>query len=156
MMSLVNAKFRFRGTSSHAALQPFAGRSALDAVELMNVGANYMREHVRDDARIHYVVTDGGGQPNVVPPTAESWYYIRAYEFGAVVRCFQWLREIGEGAAKMTQAELASIDVQSKTHNVIPVLELLQRVREDYRRVRGEAPWQTLIPAGKTAPFSVR
>jgi aminobenzoyl-glutamate utilization protein B len=139
-MSLVNVKFRFRGTSSHAALQPFAGRSALDAVELMNVGANYMREHVRDDARIHYVVTDGGGQPNVVPPTAESWYYIRAYEFGDVVRYFQWLREIAEGAAKMTQTELASIDVQSETHNVIPVPELVRLVHSNLTTV-GAPQW---------------
>ncbi len=139
-MSLVNVKFRFRGASSHAALQPFAGRSALDAVELMNVGTNYMREHVRDDARIHYVITDGGGQPNVVPPTAESWYYIRAYEFGDVARYFQWLREIAEGAARMTQTELAAVDVQSEAHNLITVPELVQLVHTNLAAV-GPPQW---------------
>jgi len=139
-MSLVSVKFRFRGASSHAALQPFAGRSALDAVELMNVGVNYMREHVRDDARIHYVITDGGGQPNVVPPSAASWYYIRAHEFGDVARYFQWIREIAEGAAKMTQTELAAVDVQSEMHNIIPTPELVKLVHENLTAV-GPPQW---------------
>ena len=64
----VSVKFRFSGLPAHASTSPHQGRSALDAVELMSVGVNYMREHVKEDARIHYVVTNGGGQPNVVPP----------------------------------------------------------------------------------------
>lgn len=139
-MSIVNAKFRFRGNASHAALQPFAGRSALDAVELMNVGVNYMREHVRDDARIHYVVTQGGGQPNVVPADAESWYYVRAYEFGDVVRYFEWVREIAEGAAKMTQTQLVAVEIQSELHNVIPTPELVRLVHENLEAV-GAPRW---------------
>ena len=71
-------KFDFFGITSHAATEPEQGRSALDAVELMNVGANYLREHIIDQARIHYVITNGGGQPNVVPEKAQVWYYIRA------------------------------------------------------------------------------
>ncbi len=74
----VSVKFRFSGLPAHASTSPHEGRSALDAVELMNVGVNYMREHVKEDTRIHYVVTSGGGQPNVVPPETEVWYYIRA------------------------------------------------------------------------------
>ncbi len=139
-MSLVNVKFRFKGQSSHAALQPFAGRSALDAVELMNVGVNFMREHVREDARIHYVITHGGGQPNVVPPDAESWYYIRAYEFSDVARYFQWVREIAEGAAKMTQTELAAVDVQSEMHNIIPTPELVKLVHANLTAI-GPPQW---------------
>jgi aminobenzoyl-glutamate utilization protein B len=139
-MSIVNAKFRFRGTSSHAALQPFAGRSALDAVELMNVGVNYMREHVRDDARIHYVITNGGGQPNVVPADAEAWYYVRAYDFGDVARYFDWVRQIAEGAARMTQTELAAVEVQSELHNMIPTPELVRLVHRNLLAV-GPPRW---------------
>ena len=139
-LALVNVKFRFRGSAAHAALQPFAGRSALDAVELMNAGVNFMREHVREDARIHYVITDGGGQPNVVPPTAESWYYIRAYEFADVRNYFRWIREIAEGAAKMTQTELAAVDVQSETHEVIPVPELAKLIHDNLTAV-GPPQW---------------
>ncbi|MGI6344745.1 MAG: GNAT family N-acetyltransferase [Bacillota bacterium] len=69
-LAMNSAKFTFHGRSSHAAGDPENGRSALDAVELMNVGANYLREHVSTDARIHYVITNGGGEPNVVPPIA--------------------------------------------------------------------------------------
>src|SRR5262249_18393400 len=72
--ALISAKFRFEGVASHAGGSPEKGRSALDGVELMNVGANYMREHVKETSRIHYVITNGGGQPNVVPAHAEVWY----------------------------------------------------------------------------------
>ncbi len=139
-MSLVNVKFRFQGQSSHAALQPFAGRSALDAVELMNSGVNFMREHVRDDARIHYVITRGGDQPNVVPAQAESWYYIRAHEFGDVDRYFKWIREIAEGAAKMTQTKLEAVDVQSEMHNIIPTPALVRLVHDNLTAV-GPPQW---------------
>ena len=73
-----NLKFRFRGQTAHAAAPPEMGRSALDAVELMNIGANFLREHVIETARIHYVITNGGGAPNVVPDEAEVWYFVRA------------------------------------------------------------------------------
>ena len=76
--AMVSVKFSFHGIPAHGAVSPHAGRSALDAVELMNVGVNYMREHVKEDARTHYVITNGGGQPNVVPPEATVWYFIRA------------------------------------------------------------------------------
>jgi aminobenzoyl-glutamate utilization protein B len=72
--AIANVKFRFTGSAAHASAMPWSGRSALDGVELMNVGVNYMREHIKPDARIHYVITKGGGQPNVVPPDAEVWY----------------------------------------------------------------------------------
>ena len=66
--AMVSVKFRFEGLPAHASVSPHQGKSALDAVELMSVGVNYMREHVKEDTRIHYVITNGGGQPNVVPP----------------------------------------------------------------------------------------
>lgn len=95
-------KFRFHGISAHAAQSPEAGRSALDAVELMNVGANYMREHIIENSRVHYTITNAGGAPNIVPPEAESWYYVRAPHRRDVEDITNWLIKISEGAALMT------------------------------------------------------
>lgn len=116
----VSIKFRFTGVPAHASASPHQGRSALDAVELMNIGANYMREHVKEDTRVHYVVTQGGGQPNVVPPDAEVWYYLRANKHADVEEYFVWLREIAEGAARMTRTKLTSVQVDSDMHEVLP------------------------------------
>jgi aminobenzoyl-glutamate utilization protein B len=102
-LAMNSAKFTFHGRSSHAAGDPENGRSALDAVELMNVGANYLREHVSTDARIHYVITNGGGEPNVVPPIAQVWYYVRAPRRSQVEEIFARLNKIAEGAALMTE-----------------------------------------------------
>ena len=66
----------------------------------MNVGANYMREHIKDSSRIHYVITNGGGQPNVVPATAQSWYYVRANDHNDLEKHFDWLKDIGETLAR--------------------------------------------------------
>lgn len=96
-------KFKFNGISAHAAQSPEAGRSALDAVELMNVGSNYLREHVIDKARIHYTITNAGGAPNIVPKEAESWYFVRAPYRKDVEDITQRLFKIAEGAAKMTE-----------------------------------------------------
>lgn len=97
-----SAKFKFYGKTAHAAGDPHNGRSALDAVELMNVGANYLREHVIQDARIHYVITEGGGQPNVVPAEAEVWYFVRAPHRNQVEEIYQRLLDVAKGAALMT------------------------------------------------------
>ncbi len=127
--AVVSVKYRFTGTSAHASMSPEAGRSALDAVELMNVGANYLREHLREDARVHYVITDGGGQPNVVPPTAEVWYYLRANEHRDVERMLERLREIADGATRMTRTSVAE-RLDSDLFELLPnrpLSELLQR-----------------------------
>jgi len=100
-----SAKFHFYGRASHAGGSPEAGRSALDAVELMNVGVNYLREHVIQDARIHYVIEKGGDQPNIVPPYARSWYYVRAPEREQVEEIYNWILDIAKGAALMTQTQ---------------------------------------------------
>lgn len=97
-----SAKFRFHGKTAHAAADPHNGRSALDAVELMNVGANYLREHVINQARIHYVITNGGGQPNVVPAEAEVWYFVRAPHRHQVEEIYERLVDVAKGAALMT------------------------------------------------------
>lgn len=125
----VSAKFSFTGLAAHASGSPNRGRSALDAVELMNVGVNFMREHVKEDARIHYVVTDGGGAPNVVPAKAESWYYVRANSHEDVEKYFAWVCDIAEGAAKMTRTKV-KIHVDTDCHEIIgnrPLAELLHR-----------------------------
>ena len=94
--------FRFHGRTAHAGGAPHEGRSALDAVELMNVGANYLREHVTDKVRIHYVITDGGTLPNVVPDTAEVWYFVRALERAEIEEVSERVRNCARGAALMT------------------------------------------------------
>jgi aminobenzoyl-glutamate utilization protein B len=101
-----SVKFHFHGKTAHAAGSPEQGRSSLDAVELMNIGVNYMREHVVEKARIHYVVEEGGGQPNVVPDYARTWYYIRAPERDQVDHIHDWILKIAEGAAMMTGTTL--------------------------------------------------
>jgi aminobenzoyl-glutamate utilization protein B len=98
-----NIKFRFHGISAHAGGSPHLGRSALDAVELMNVGVNYLREHVTDNVRIHYSITHGGDLPNVVPPEAEVWYYIRAHKPDEMDDVTNRVRKIAEGATMMTE-----------------------------------------------------
>ena len=79
-----------------------------------------MREHVREDTRIHYVITQGGGQPNVVPPEAEVWYYIRADKHTDVEKYFNWVQDIARAAALMSQTELTTIQVDSEMHEVLP------------------------------------
>jgi len=102
-LAMNSAKFTFHGRSSHAAGDPENGRSALDAVELMNVGANYLREHIVQEGRLHYCITKGGGEPNVVPPIAEVWYYVRAPRRKQVEDIYARLVKIAEGAALMTE-----------------------------------------------------
>jgi aminobenzoyl-glutamate utilization protein B len=97
-----SVRFTFHGVSAHAAGMPENGRSALDAVELMNVGANFLREHVHSSTRIHYVITDGGLAPNVVPSRAEVWYYVRAPRRFQVEAVYARLLDIARGASLMT------------------------------------------------------
>ena len=129
--SLANVQvyYRFTGRSSHAAASPHLGRSALDAVELMNVGVNYLREHVIPEARVHYAVIDTGGKsPNVVQPNAEVLYLIRAPQNSQVREIHEWVNDIARGAALMTQTEL-QIEVDKACSNLIPneVLEKLMQ-----------------------------
>ena len=98
--------YRFHGRTAHASIAPHEGRSALDAVELMNVGVNYLREHVKSDVRIHYVITNGGQAPNIVPDEAEVLYYIRAAEKDYLTEVVERIRKVAEGAAMMTETTL--------------------------------------------------
>ncbi|MEK9502762.1 amidohydrolase [Gaopeijia maritima] len=103
---LVSAEFTFAGQSAHSAGSPWRARSALDAVELMNVGWNFRREHLQPNQRSHYVITDGGDQPNVVPSRASVWYYFREMEQPAIQRNLDIGVRMAEGAAMMTDTEL--------------------------------------------------
>ncbi len=132
--ALISAKFTFTGLAAHAAGSPDKGRSALDGVELMNVGANYMREHVKQTNRLHYVITRGGEQPNVVPATAQVWYYVRADAHEDAERQFDWLRDIADGAAKMSRTKV-SLGIDTDCHEVIPNLPLSRVVERNFRHV---------------------
>jgi aminobenzoyl-glutamate utilization protein B len=110
--------FKFYGKTAHAAADPYNGRSALDAVELMNVGANYMREHMIPDARLHYVITNGGLAPNIVPAEAEVHYFVRSPERYQVEELYNRLKKIAEGAVLMTETRL-EIDFIGGTYNPI-------------------------------------
>jgi len=126
--------FKFRGKTAHAAADPFNGRSALDAVELMNVGVNYLREHMIPDARVHYVTINGGGvAPNVVPDFAESLYSVRAPRTDQLDALFERVKNIAKGAALMTDTEV-EIEVISGMSNMLPnetVNEVLQSKLEE-------------------------
>lgn len=106
MTGLNSAIFHFNGITAHAGGDPHNGRSALDAVELTSVGANYLREHVTSDVRIHYVIKEGGTAPNIVPDKASVWYYVRALSREAVEDTYRRLVKVAEGAAHMTETEL--------------------------------------------------
>ena len=106
MVGTTDIKFKFHGKSAHAGAAPHLGRSALDAVELMNIGVNYLREHVLDNVRLHYVITNGGDVPNVVPSEAEVWYFIRAFQPQEMQEVLQRVRNIADGAALMTDTSV--------------------------------------------------
>lgn len=128
------AYFHFYGKSSHAAANPEQGRSALDAVELMNVGVNYLREHIIPEARIHYVIEAGGGQPNVVPDYARSHYYIRAPEQVLLEPIKQRVMKIAEGAALMTETRVEA-EMSGGGYHKIPNKILSEVVTANMRLV---------------------
>ncbi len=103
--ALNNFEVTFRGQAAHGAADPWNGRSALDAVELMNHGVNMMREHIEPSARIHYVMPNAGEVPNVVPEYAKAWYYVRDTTRVAVEENYAWILDIAGGAARMTRTE---------------------------------------------------
>jgi aminobenzoyl-glutamate utilization protein B len=118
-LSMIQIDFTFSGRASHAAASPHLGRSALDAVELMNVGVNYMREHVPSDARIHYATIDAGGiAPNVVQAKATVRYMVRAIELPTMYNVFERVKKVAEGAALMTETTVTS-QVYSAMSNLL-------------------------------------
>jgi aminobenzoyl-glutamate utilization protein B len=119
--SLANktAKFRFNGIAAHAAISPEQGRSALDAVEAMNYMVNMMREHVPSDTRIHYVITDGGNVPNVVPETAEVYYYLRTPSAADLASLWERLEKTAKAAALGTETTV-DWEIMSGVWSVLP------------------------------------
>lgn len=103
---MVSVRFDFEGDAAHAAGAPWRGKSALDAVELMDIGWNFKREHLKPTQRSHYVITDGGDQPNVVPSKASVWYYFRERQYADILAMYQSAQRIGQGAALMTDTRM--------------------------------------------------
>src|SRR5689334_10570684 len=105
---LVSVEYMFKGESAHAAGAPWRGRSALDAVELMDIAWNFRREHLRLAQRSHYVITNGGDQPNVVPPTAAVWYYFREADYDHIMDMWRIGDNMAKAAALMTDTTFTS------------------------------------------------
>jgi len=141
-ISLANTRvdFTFHGRASHAAASPHLGRSALDAVELMNVGVNYMREHMPSDARIHYAMIDGGGiAPNVVQARARVRYSVRAMDLPQMLELLDRVKDCARGAALMTGTRV-DIEILSAVSNLLANTPLEQAMRQAMERL-GTPEW---------------
>ena len=146
---LISVEYNFKGESAHAAGAPWRGRSALDAVELMDIGWNFRREHLRLATRIHDVITNGGDQPNVVPATASVWYYYREADYDHIMNLWHIGDNMAQAAALMTDTTYTTRVLGSAWpgHFNVPVGEAMY---ENIKRV-GLPQWseadQTLAKA---------
>lgn len=131
-----SAKFRFYGNASHAAVSPEKGRSALDAVEAMNNMVNMMREHVPQETRIHYVITNGGKAPNVVPEFAEVYYYVRNPDKTMAVSIFDRITKAAEGAALGTETKM-DFEIIGGTHDLLINNVLAVNMQSNLEKVGG-------------------
>lgn len=131
-----SAKFRFHGIASHAGMAPEKGRSALDGVEAMNMMVNMMREHIPSDTRIHYVITNGGKAPNVVPDFAEVYYYVRHGNRKMVVDIFDRIAKAAEGAALGTGTKM-EYELIGGTHELLPNITLQKMMYSNLVKVGG-------------------
>ena len=131
-----SAKFRFYGISSHASMAPEKGRSALDGVEAMNYMANMMREHIPQETRIHYVITQGGKAPNVVPDFAEVFYYVRHPKREMVQSIFERLVTTAEGAAKGTETKM-DYEIIGGTHDLLINTSLAKMMQQNLELTGG-------------------
>ena len=128
----------FFGRTAHSAGDPWHGRSALDGIELTDVGLNFLREHLQPTARIHYVILDGGGAPNVVPDHARAWYYVRDLDRESVEKDYERVLQVIEGAAKMSGTTY-KIHFQSGVHETLA------------NRAGGEVVYSNLLLVGAPA-----
>lgn len=131
-----SAKFRFYGIASHAGMAPEKGRSALDGVEAMDMMVNMMREHIPSDARIHYVITNGGKAPNVVPDFAEVYYYVRHSNRKTVLEIFDRITKAAEGAALGTGTKM-EYELIGGTHELLPNITLQKMMYANLVKVGG-------------------
>lgn len=130
-LAVLESYYRFKGVAAHAANSAHLGRSALDAVELMNVGVNFLREHMPQDCRIHYAITDAGGRAaNVVQAKAEVLYLIRAPEMAQALALAERVGKVARGAALMTETDVETIFDTAST-NLLPNLTLENAVHEN-------------------------
>src|SRR5260370_20346013 len=136
---LVSVQYFFHGKAAHAAVAPWEGRSALDAVELMDVGGNFRREHLRLAQRSHYVITNGGDQPNVVPPNATVWYYFREADYEHIMDMWRIGDNMAKAAGMMTDTTFTSRLLGSAWvgHFNRPIAEAMN---ENIKKV-GLPPW---------------
>ncbi|OGS69487.1 MAG: amidohydrolase [Firmicutes bacterium RBG_13_65_8] len=159
--SLANnaANFTFYGRSAHAAGDPHNGRSALDAVQLMNLGVEFLREHVPSKARMHYVISNGGGQPNVVPPVARVWYLIRSPLREEVDELWERVLKCANGAAEMTETKY-EIELLKAIWNVLTNKPLEDVLDAAFKRVGppafGQAEREFAAEIAKSIPASVK
>ncbi|HEU5015543.1 MAG TPA: amidohydrolase [Roseiflexaceae bacterium] len=129
-------KVNFHGVSSHAAADPYNGRSALDGVQLMDIGVNYLREHVIPEARIHSVITSGGLAPNVVPAYAQIWYFVRASRRDQVAAIYERMLDIAKGAALMTGTTY-DVDFLTGCYEMLPNKVLSRLLLEKMQAIGG-------------------
>lgn len=132
----ISAKFRFHGISAHAAGAPEKGRSALDGVEAMDYMVNLMREHISPETRIHYVITDGGKAPNVVPDFAEVYYYARHPEPMEAKAVFDRIVQAAEGAALGTNTKM-EYEIIGGVYNLLPVVSLAKLMHRNLTQIGG-------------------
>ncbi len=174
--SIIGMKVEFFGKDSHAAVAPEEGRSALDACEIMNVGVNYLREHMPATSRVHYIYTNGGERTNIVPNYASLAYTIRAVDLNSVRSLYERVKKCAEGAATMTETEF-KITVESvglapaqiddfnnffyRSMQKLPKLSYtedeIKFARELFRNVTGREPAsdEEAIPSGIEAPTGI-
>jgi aminobenzoyl-glutamate utilization protein B len=131
-----SARFTFKGISAHAAGAPQNGRSALDGVEAMNMMVNMMREHMDEEARIHYVITKGGLAPNVVPEEAQVYYYVRHPKVDGVVELFERVVKAAEGAARGTETKL-QYEVMHGNYPLMPNRVLSEMINTELLKLGG-------------------
>jgi aminobenzoyl-glutamate utilization protein B len=124
----------FRGKTAHAGSAPWGGRSALDAVELMNSGVNFLREHVSPNAKIHYMIKDGGEAPNIVPDYARVWYYVREADRKSVEALYTRVLKCAEGAATMTETTM-EVNFITGVYNRLPNRVLCEVVHRNLTEI---------------------
>ncbi|MEO5318188.1 amidohydrolase [Arthrobacter sp. CC3] len=140
MLAYTQVYFHYKGVAAHAGASPHMGRSALDAVELLNVGTNFLREHMPDTARIHYAITDAGGlSPNVVQPRASVYYIIRATDGHQMRELYERVLKVAKGAAMMTETEL-TVEFDGACSEILPN-DVLEQVLYQNVKVLGGVPF---------------
>lgn len=149
-----SAKFRFHGVSAHAAMAPDKGRSALDGVEAMNNMVNMMREHIPQETRIHYVITNGGRAPNVVPDFSEVYYYVRHPNKEVVKEIFERIAKAAQGAAMGTETTV-DYGIIGGTHDLLLNKTLGEAMQANLEKVGGVTYTPSEIAFGKKIQASL-